>query len=327
MTAPLTSPLPPPARSLSAAAPAVVPETPTAQAQDPVPVPAGVPVSVPGPVAGADAGAGAGRDEPVKLWLCPNDGLPPAVAGLLAAHWLDAQEQRTASRFLFERDRRQYLLAHTLVRRALALEAGLAEAELVIWRSARGRPFLRPAAGELPRGGAQLDFNLSHAGGYSLLGIVRRHRIGVDVERLEDRDERAITTIVRTFAAPEREWVERAAPGPDRDRRALRVWTLKEAYSKARGIGLGLPFDAFVFTLDDERGVRAFTPPADDTARPWRFVELEPVPGVLAAVAVPADAAQDPVLHLGYGFPWSRSELRSFPLPRPVGGRPAAALV
>lgn len=215
------------------------------------------------------------------------------------------------------------------MRRALALEAGLAEAELVIWRSARGRPLLWPRACELARGGAQLDFNLSRAGGYSLLGIVRRHRIGVDVERLEDRDERAITTIVRTFAAPERDWVEEAAHGPARDRRALRVWTLKEAYSKAQGLGLGLPFDAFVFTLDDERGVRAFTPPADDTARPWRFAELEPVPGVLVAVAVavPADDAQDPVLHLGAGFPWSRSELRSFPLPGPVGGRPAAVAV
>ncbi|MET8290097.1 4'-phosphopantetheinyl transferase superfamily protein [Streptomyces sp. NPDC051639] len=313
MTAPLTPPPPPPPPFPSPSLSAVASPFPV-RALAPVPASAAVPV----------AGADAGTDEPVKLWLCPNDGLPPAVAGLLAAHWLDAQEQKTASRFLFERDRRQYLLAHTLVRRALALEAGLAEAELVIWRSARGRPFLRPAPGELPRGGAQLDFNLSHAGGYSLLGIVRRHRIGVDVERLEDRDERAITTIVRTFAAPEREWVERAAHGPDRDRRALRVWTLKEAYSKARGLGLGLPFDAFVFTLDDERGVRAFTPPADDTARPWRFVELEPVPGVLVAVAVPADAAQDPVLHLGYGFPWSRSELRSFPLPRPVGGHLAA---
>ncbi|MER6568906.1 hypothetical protein ABT288_22655, partial [Streptomyces sp. NPDC001093] len=30
--------------------------------------------------------------------------------------------------------------------------------------------------GGLPRGGDHLDFNLSHAGGYSLLGIVRRHR-------------------------------------------------------------------------------------------------------------------------------------------------------
>ncbi|MFK0023919.1 4'-phosphopantetheinyl transferase family protein [Streptomyces sp. NPDC090798] len=290
----------------------------------PAPPTTPTPTPIPAPEPAPEAAPGAGGREPVKLWLCPNDGLPPEVAGLLATHWLDAQEQKTASRFLFERDRRQYLLAHTLVRRALALEAGLAEAELVIWRSARGRPFLRPAAAGGPRGGSQLDFNLSHAGGYSLLGIVRRHRIGVDVERLEDRDERAITTIVRTFAAPEREWVAQAGAGPARDRRALRVWTLKEAYSKARGLGLGLPFDAFVFTLDDERGVRAFTPPADDTARPWRFVELEPVPGVLVAVAVPADEAQDPVVHLGYGFPWSRAALRSFPLPRPVGGHPPA---
>ncbi|WP_186003020.1 4'-phosphopantetheinyl transferase superfamily protein [Streptomyces sp. RLB3-5] len=196
------------------------------------PAPPATPAPIPGP--GAAPASGAGGGEPVKLWLCPNDGLPPEVAGLLATHWLDAQEQKTASRFLFERDRRQYLLAHTLVRRALALEAGLAEAELVIWRSARGRPFLRPAAAGGPRGGSQLDFNLSHAGGYSLLGIVRRHRIGVDVERLEDRDERAITTIVRTFAAPEREWVARAAAGPARDRRALRVFRSTSRQPKCR---------------------------------------------------------------------------------------------
>jgi 4'-phosphopantetheinyl transferase len=75
----------------------------------------------------------------------------------------------------------------------------------------------------------------------------------------------------------------------------------------------------FVFTLDDERGVRAFAPPGDDAARPWRFIELPPVPGVLVAVAVavPAGEAQDPVLHPGYGFP-------RFPLPHPAGGHPAA---
>lgn len=264
---------------------------------------------------------------PVTLWLCPNDGLEPGLASLLAGHWLDAREQKTAQKFLFERDRRQYLVAHTLVRRALALEAGLAESELVIWRSVRGRPFLRPAPDALPRGGSQLDFNLSHAGGYNLLGIVRRQRIGVDVERMEDRDEQAITTIVRTFAPEERAWVDREPPGRERDRRALRVWTLKEAYSKARGLGLGLPFDSFVFTMDDERGVNDFTPPPDDTARPWWFIELEPVPGVLVAVAVPADSEQDAVIHLNQGFPWSRSEPQSFPLPKPVGGRTAAVLV
>ncbi|MFD7034017.1 4'-phosphopantetheinyl transferase family protein [Streptomyces sp. NPDC059917] len=258
--------------------------------------------------------------EAVTLWLCANDEVGPELAALLAGHWLDAHEHKTAGKFLFERDRSQYLIAHTLVRRALSLEAGLSEAELVIWRSARGRPFLRPSPDALPRGGAQLDFNLSHAGGYNLLGIVRHQRIGVDVERMDDRDAQAITTIVRTFAPTERDWVDELPPGRERDRRALRVWTLKEAYSKARGLGLGLPFDSFVFTMDAERGVHAFEPPEDDTARPWWFIELEPVPGVLVAVAVPADPGQDAVVQLNHGFPWSRSDPKNFPLPKPVGG-------
>ncbi|WP_331742323.1 4'-phosphopantetheinyl transferase superfamily protein (plasmid) [Streptomyces sp. NBC_00876] len=255
---------------------------------------------------------------PVTLWLCSNDGLDPETARLLADHWLDAQEQKTAGKFLFERDRLQYLIAHTLVRRALSLEAGRAEAELVIWRSARGRPFLRPATDRLSQDSGVLDFNLSHAGGYNLLGIVRQARIGVDVERVEDRDQQAVATILNAIAPRERDWAQQPGPGRERDRRALRLWTLKEAYSKARGLGLGIPFDSFEFTLDDERGVRTFTPPADDEARPWRFVELEPVPGVLVAVAVPA-AEGDADIHLNLGFPWSRSAPQQFPLPPPVG--------
>lgn len=257
---------------------------------------------------------------PVTLWLCPNDGLDPETARLLAGHWLDAKEQRTANKFLFERDRLQYLVAHTLVRRALSLEAGHAEAELVIWRSARGRPFLRPATDRLSQESGVLDFNLSHAGGYNLLGIVRQARIGVDVERVDDRDQQAVATILNAVSAPERAWAEEPGPGRERDRRALRIWTLKEAYSKARGLGLGIPFDSFEFMLDDERGVLAFTPPADDEARPWRFAELEPVPGVLVAVAVPA-AEGEAAVHLNLGFPWSRSAPQQFALPPPVGAR------
>jgi 4'-phosphopantetheinyl transferase len=275
------------------------------------------PQTRPQPQPQTPAGAPGEEVAPVKLWVCPNDDLAPGLARVLAAHWFDERERETAGRFLFERDRRQYLVAHTLVRRALALEAGLAEAELVIWRSPRGRPFLQPLPGGLPRGGSHLDFNLSHAGGYNLLGIVRRRRIGVDVERL-DRDAHAIETIVRTFTPGEQDWVARAAAGRTRDRRVLRLWTLKEAYSKARGLGLGLPFDEFGFRLDDERGVLAFSPPADDRTGRWRFVELEPVPDVLAAVAVPADGQLPPVLQLHHGFPWGRSAPHHIALPGPV---------
>ncbi|MEU9580233.1 4'-phosphopantetheinyl transferase family protein [Streptomyces chilikensis] len=254
----------------------------------------------------------------VRLWFCPDEELGPEVAAVLGEHWLDDHERRTLEQFLFDRDRRQYLLSHVLVRRVLALECGVPEKEADIWRSSRGRPFLRRPAGGLPRDGAELDFNLSHAGGHSAVGVVRRHRIGVDVERL-DRGDQGFDTIVQTFARGEQAWVARAAPGRDRDQRVLRLWTLKEAYTKARGMGLGLPFDSFSFRLAEDRGVLGFRPPDDDHGRRWRFLELEPVPGVLAAVAVMAEENEELVLELRHGFPWSRRAPRTLSVPECVG--------
>ncbi|MDX2531386.1 4'-phosphopantetheinyl transferase family protein [Streptomyces europaeiscabiei] len=271
-----------------------------------------------------DIGRSEDPDRPIQLWFCTNDDLPPDHAALLAAHWFDEEEKRTAQAFLFERDRRQYLVAHTLVRRVLALETGLAEDELHFWRSSRGRPFLRVPAGGLLRGGRQLDFNLSHASGCNLLGVTRAHTIGVDVERL-DRDPRSFHTILQTFAAWERHWVAEAATGAARDRRTMRLWTLKEAYAKARGLGLGLPFDSFSFTLAEDRGVLGFDPPADDRYGQWTFVELEPAPDVLAAVVIQTDPFTDPVMHLHRGFPWARTAPHriALPAPAPVAASPA----
>lgn len=255
---------------------------------------------------------------PINLWFCPNEELAPGIAATLASYWLDEHEQEVADGFLFERDRRQYLIAHSLVRRVLALETGIPEAEAVIWRSSRGRPFLQPPSGGLPRGTDMLDFNLSHARAYNLLGVSREHRIGVDVERL-DRGERGLENIITTFSAEEQDWIARAAPGRPRDRRVLRLWTLKEAYSKARGLGLALPFDSFAFTLAEDQGVLSFLPPADDSAGRWRFLEVEPVPEVLAAVAVEVAGPHPPAVHLHHGFPWGRAAPRRLMLPELVG--------
>ncbi|MER6630890.1 4'-phosphopantetheinyl transferase superfamily protein [Streptomyces sp. NPDC000987] len=273
-----------------------------------------------------DPDPGAGTDRPVRLWLCADGDLPPQTAGALAERWLDRREKQTAREFVSERDRRRYLLAHTLVRRVLARETGLTEPELVIRRSPRGRPFLRCPAGGPPGGGDRLDFNLSHSGGYSLLGVARRRRIGVDLELLErlDRVGRPPDAITGTFAPEERAWIARARTDPLRGRRVLRLWTLKEAYAKARGLGLGLPFDSFAFTLAAGRGVLAFRLPEDDPTGRWSFLELEPVPGVLVAVAVQADEGPPPPLQLHRGFPRAgRGEPDTVTLPEPLG-RPGA---
>ncbi|MEU8893799.1 4'-phosphopantetheinyl transferase superfamily protein [Streptomyces sp. NPDC048442] len=259
--------------------------------------------------------AGPGRDT-VQLWFCPNDGLDEAIGSLLAGHWLDEHEHETARRFLFARDRRQYLVAHCLVRRVLALETGTPESEATIWRTSRGRPFLRPLPAGSPADVPGLDFNLSHSRGYNVVASARGRRVGVDVECLDRSAARGFGPIVESFAPEERAYLATLEAGGERDRATLRLWTLKEAYAKARGLGLGLPFDSFAFELDDEQGVLGFRPPADDTADRWTFAELRPRPKVLVSLAVDRSESTAPRrLLLHDGFPWSRTSPCEVALP------------
>ncbi|MGW7413493.1 4'-phosphopantetheinyl transferase family protein [Streptomyces sp. NPDC054863] len=301
----------------------------------------------PGPMTGlpgpeftesAPGGAGPGPDT-VKLWFCPNDELDEATGSRLAGHWLDEHEHETARRFLFARDRRQYLVAHCLVRRVLALETGIPEAEATIRRTSRGRPYLRGLRADEtfrtdrarpagpPADVHELDFNLSHSRGYNVVASARGHRVGVDVECLDRSAARGFGPIVESFAPEERAYLATIEAGSVRDRATLRLWTLKEAYAKARGLGLGLPFDSFAFELDEEQGVLGFRPPADDTVDRWTFAEFRPRPKVLVSLAV--DRSGDTVprrLLLHDGFPWSRASPREVALPArtPV---PAAGVV
>ncbi|MHB9757745.1 4'-phosphopantetheinyl transferase family protein [Streptomyces sp. BYX5S] len=250
----------------------------------------------------------------VGLWFCPSGALAPGIAARLAAHWLDGDECGTADRFRFERDRRRYVAAHTLVRRVLALECGVPEAAAVIRRGARGRPFLHEPATP------GLDFNLAYAHGHSLLGVAHGCRIGVDLGQLaaEGRGSVPYDALAETLAPAERQWAADAGPGAARERRVLRLWTVKKAYVKARGLGLAVPFDSFTVTLDERRGVRAFAPPPRTAPERWRFVELEPVPGVLAAVALTGAAAVEAV-QVRHGFPWAPGVPETVELPPAVG--------
>ncbi|MEU0915395.1 4'-phosphopantetheinyl transferase family protein [Streptomyces althioticus] len=274
------------------------------------------------------SGFAAGPDPgSVHLWFCPNETLEEPLAETLAEHWLDEHEHDVARRFMFPRDRRQYLVAHVLVRRVLSLVTGVPEAEAAIWRSSRGRPFLRSAFGDGP-GRPVPDFNLSHAHGHNVVAVGHGRRVGVDVERTDRAAERGLDWIVQSYSCEERARLAELPPGRQRDRATLRLWTLKEAYAKARGLGLGLPFDSFAFELADDRGVLRFRPPDDDTAERWTFVELQPRPEVLVSLAVERgreNSGPARRLFVHDGFPWGRPTPRELPLPVPHRSPPAPA--
>ena len=103
--------------------------------------------------------------------------------------------------------------------------------------------------------------------------LVRLDRdVGVDIERA-DRVSDIMDIATRHFSSDESETLL-ALPGPQQRRCFFELWTLKEAYLKARGAGLSVPLDCIAFQLDGRAGVNVRSPQfnvlSDDAAR-WQF--------------------------------------------------------
>jgi amino acid adenylation domain-containing protein len=123
-------------------------------------------------------------------------------------------------------------------------------------------------------------FNLSHSDGWALVAVARGREVGVDVERC--RAELA-AGIAERFFAPDEVAALAAQPPPRRAAMFFTLWTLKEAYAKARGAGLGRPLDRFSVRVDDRGRVRLRD--RDDATARWSLRTLAPGAGYAGAVA------------------------------------------
>lgn len=218
----------------------------------------------------------------VHLWLLPLDE-PAWPLDELAAE-LDDAEQARAARFHFERDARRWRAARGLLRRVLAPYAGAAPSELRFAADAAGKPALCGLAGAPA-------FNLSHSGGFALLGITHAARIGVDIEvmrPLPDRDAIAASH----FAVAERQALA-ALPADLRGDGFFACWTRKEAYVKALGGGLSIPLADFEVSLDP-REPAALVAALDGRAEAarWTLWSDRPADGVWAAAAIERNQGQ-----------------------------------
>ena len=193
---------------------------------------------------------------------------------------LDPEEAAQRARFAFDDPRKLYGVAHALVREALSLYHPLPPERWRFTRNAHGRPDV-----VLPEGAPRLRCNLSHTQGLAVCAITVDRDLGVDVE---DRERNSRTTeIADSFFAPSEVRDLRALPPEHQRARFFSYWTLKEAYMKARGIGLALGLDNFAYRLHPEAPIEiAFTDAIDDDPRAWQFRVLDATPRHPVALAV-----------------------------------------
>jgi 4'-phosphopantetheinyl transferase len=161
---------------------------------------------------------------------------------------LDGEEQARASRFRREKDRTAFVAAHALLRTTLAGYLGLEPAGLKFYEGRYGRPELA-----LGRNEQRLSFSLSHTDGLVGCAVSIGTEIGFDLEAA--RDPAPLEVADRHFARLEVDWLS-ALPPRARHDKFYALWTLKEAFVKALGLGLNLPLDAFCIAFSPDGSAR-----------------------------------------------------------------------
>jgi len=194
---------------------------------------------------------------------------------------LNTEELERLQRFLVPDARDQFLVARALLRTVLSRYADVPFQEWSFGANAYGKPHVLS-----PNCGIDLKFNLSHTKGLVACAVNRNYELGVDVENVH-RDLDYLRLAPSVFESTEVLTLQHTPHDAQRNY-FYSLWTLKEAYIKARGMGLSIPLDAFWFNLEGDTSHIFFSERCPDKALHWQFVRFEPTPDHKLALAVPA---------------------------------------
>ncbi|MCH8332511.1 4'-phosphopantetheinyl transferase superfamily protein [Candidatus Sumerlaeota bacterium] len=220
------------------------------------------------------------------LWLARPSG--PGSRRLMESRLavLSPEERGRYDRFIPDRAKTEFLTGRLLLRNCLGRYLESPPESISFAISSHGKLSLEGAQGR------SLQFNLSHTRDLVACVFAVDHVIGIDVEAIDAKCE-IFAIAERFFSEAERSHLGRFN-GPEAVEQFFRIWTLKEAYIKARGLGLSLPLQDFSFTFGDGnegggdrvgigfRGELANR----DRAENWQFECLRPTPRCMLAIAI-----------------------------------------
>ena len=212
---------------------------------------------------------------PVALWWFALDRADDEAAAL--ADTLSAEENARADRFGTALLRRRWIVGRATLRGLLGQALGIAPTAVALVRGRRGRPQLAVPT---------LDFNISHTCGMALVAIAAtphaRMRVGVDVEHGERRVN--ADGLSRKFLSAREQSALAPLPPEERRKEFLRLWTCKEAMSKATGDALAAPFRHL--EVSRSGGLALAAGPAPYLPADWALHAVDMPGGFLATVAV-----------------------------------------
>lgn len=216
-------------------------------------------------------------DRQAHVWYCATEVLPEhTVTDALAV--LSEEERERHDRFLFWPTRRDYAIAHALLRTTLSRYHKREPREWRFETLPGGKPVL--ASNEE----ASCSFSLSHARGLVACAVSNGPAVGVDVE-VVGRNINPTPLAAHYFSQSEAAALSEC--GDDlRLARFVELWTLKEAYLKAVGTGLASSLSTFSLDLGIPHQVHLALSGSVSPEREWQFAMFKPMPSHELAIAV-----------------------------------------
>ncbi len=169
----------------------------------------------------------------VDIWRIPLTQKPEIVERLDSV--LDEAERGQARRLRIPSAGQDFIVGRGALRLILARCLRQQPQQVALRFNRHGKPEALGSAAQ------PVFFNMSHAGRLAVCAVANRP-VGVDLESVEK--ERSLERLRRCFSSWEQEELSRV-PAPLRSRALLSCWVRKEAYLKAKGVGLDYPLDSF----------------------------------------------------------------------------------
>lgn len=155
------------------------------------------------------------------------------------------EEAAHANKFSNEELTNNWLIARAGLRNILSEYLDLLPLDIAFKKELHGKPYLQDT---------ELKFNVSHSHNHILVSINWGAEIGVDCEVVRSNIE--IESISRNhFSQTEFEYLNNLNPS-ERLKAFYRCWTRKEAFVKAIGLGMSLPFSDFSVSVAPDEPAR-----------------------------------------------------------------------
>lgn len=221
----------------------------------------------------------------IDVWLLPIDNWNyTELSDNQINNLLSQQEQLRFSRFRPATKKAEFIASRLLLRHLLKkyTECDISKTEAI--PDNMGRPFWIESGKDI-----NLFFSLSHTKNMICCALSRNKEVGCDIESLQPRKYQEDLT-QRVFSKKEHTFY-RELSTTTKSEFFYRSWTLKEAFVKALGQGLRIPFTSLSFTyMATDCGTFQVSPKdlgVNCTTAPFCFQSSIPFPGYALGIATP----------------------------------------